>query len=362
MHPVTDEPSGGSHGPIDVREVQLTRRPVGPLAETDFRIHERRIEGLAPGEFVVRNSWLSIDAATVLRVREGGTSYLPPLGLDVPMEGWAVGRIVRSDSAAYPEGEAVLHNHGWRDHTVFRDSMTGWGSSELLRISDSRSEVEYVGALGTTGLTAWAGLLRVARLTRGDVVFVSAGAGAVGGLVIQLAKKRGHTVVASAGSPEKVRYLVEELGVDEAFCYRDGNLPEQLAKAAPSGIDVYFDNVGGDHLEAALGALRPGGRVALCGAIGNYSPEKLPVGPRNLFDAIAKGLTLRGFLARMYAEDFAQCRHEMAELIDAGRLTFPLSVHHGLDSAPEALVDLLAGRNLGKVVVDLRPAPAPAAG
>ena len=358
MHVVTDTTVGASHGPIDVREIQLTRRPVGPLAKTDFRIYERQVENLEPGEYVVRNSWLSIDAATVLRVREVGTSYLPPLGLDLPMEGWAVGRVVRSESSAYPEGVAVLHNHGWRDHTVFRDSTTGWGSPELLRIPESRSEVEYVGALGTTGLTAWAGLLRVAGLTSGDVVFVSAGAGAVGGLVIQLAKKRGHTVVASAGSPEKVRYLVEELGADQAFCYRDGDIPQQLAKAAPEGIDVYFDNVGGDHLEAALGALRPGGRVALCGAIANYSPEKLPVGPRNLFDAIAKGLTLSGFLARMYAADFAECRREMTELIDAGRLRFPLSVYHGLDSASEALVDLLAGRNLGKVVVDLRPGQA----
>ena len=348
------EHSDGAGDPIDVREVQLTRRPVGPLSTDDFRIHERRIGKVEPGEFVVRNSWLSIDAATVLRVREVGTSYLPPLTLDMPMEGWAVGRVVRSESAAYPVGEVVAHNHGWRDHTVFRDSMTGWGGPELLQLPKARSEAEYVGALGTTGLTAWAGLLRVAALTDGDVVFVSAAAGAVGGLVVQLAKKRGHTVIASAGTPEKVRYLVEELGADHAFSYRDGDIGGQLSKAAPEGIDVYFDNVGGDHLEAALEVLRPGGRVALCGAIANYSPEKSPVGPHNLFDAIAKGLTLKGFLARMYAVDFAECRREMAELIDAGRLAFPLSVHQGIESAPEAIVDLLAGRNLGKVVVDLR--------
>ena len=338
---------------ILARQIQLVRRPVGSLQSTDFRVHERHIGELAQGEFVVRNSWLSIDAATVLRVGDTGSSYLPPLELGQPMEGWAVGRVVRSASARWQVGDAVMHNYGWRDHTVFSDEMSGWGSPELLTIDDPRTENEFVGALGTTGLTAWAGLLRVAVLKAGDVVFVSAGAGAVGALVIQLAKRRGHVVVASAGSEQKVRFLVDELKADAAFCYRDGSPTELLRAVAPDGIDVYFDNVGGDHLEAALESLRPGGRVALCGAIGSYAPDVETRGPRNLFNATAKGLTLRGFLARMYAEDFTECRAEMASLIDGGQLVFPQCVYDGVDQAPQAMLDLLAGRNTGKVLVRL---------
>jgi NADPH-dependent curcumin reductase CurA len=192
----------------------------------------------------------------------------------------------------------------------------------------------------------------VAELRDGDVVFVSAAAGAVGNLAVQIAKLRGHDVIGSAGSSAKVGFLREQLGCDHAFCYRDGDITELLRAAAPDGIDVYFDNVGGDHLEAALDALRPRGRVALCGAISDYNRAEA-VGPRNLFNAVAKGLTLRGFLARMYADQMEPFRQEMRSWLKAGRIVYPETVFEGLQQAPRALAAQLAGENVGKVLVRL---------
>jgi NADPH-dependent curcumin reductase CurA len=335
------------------RQIQLTRRPEGALSADDFAARSVPIEPLVDGDYVVRNAWLSIDAATILRIGDLATGYLPPFALDSPMEGWAVGSVVESRSSRFQVGTPVLHNYGWRDHTVLSDRVTGWGAGEILDVGSGRSLRDYVGRLGTTGLTAWAGLVRVAAAKPGDVVYVSAGAGAVGGMVVQLAKARGHIVVASAGSADKVAYLIDELGADAAFSYRDGPVEAGLRAAAPDGIDVYFDNVGGTHLDAALQAMRAGGRVALCGAISTYAPDSTEPGVRNLFSAIAKGLTLKGFLARMYADDFDTARAEIAALVDAGTLRFPEVVSQGLDQAPAALLDLLHGGNIGKILVSL---------
>ena len=194
------------------------------------------------------------------------------------------------------------------------------------------------------------GLLKVAELKADDVVFVSAAAGAVGNLAVQIAKLRGHTVIGSAGSAEKVRFLREQLGCEHAFSYRDGDIAELLRAAAPDGIDVYFDNVGGDHLEAALGVLRPHGRVALCGAISDYNRAEA-IGPRNLFNAVAKGLTLRGFLARMYADQMDAFRRDMRRWLADGRIVYPETVFEGLEQAPRALMAQLTGENVGKVLV-----------
>ncbi len=339
--------------PTFAREVHLVKPSAGSVAVLDFAVHEHPIPELAPGEFLVRNHWLSIDAATALRLGESGSSYLPQIQLNCPIEGWAVGTVVRSASEEFPVGQAVLHNHGWRDHTVLCEQSEQWGSASKIDLDDVRTERLFLGPLGPTGLTAWAGLLRVAELKADDVVFVSAGAGAVGSLVIQLAKRRGHRVIASAGSQQKVQFLTEVLHADAAFCYRDGSPTDLLHAVAPDGIDVYFDNVGGAHLEAALAALRVGGRVALCGAIAGYQPGGASPGPKNLFDATVKGLTLRGFLARMYAADLAACRSEFTHMLQSGELVLQEQVYEGLENAPTALVDLLAGVNLGKVLVHL---------
>jgi NADPH-dependent curcumin reductase CurA len=210
----------------------------------------------------------------------------------------------------------------------------------------------YLGLLGHIGLTAYAGLLEVAGLREGDVVWVSAAAGAVGSVAAQIAKARGHTVVGSAGSPEKVAYLLDDLGLDEAFDHSAGELPSLLRGAAPDGIDVYFDNVGGRHLEAALSALREGGRVALCGAVSEYEDGR-STGPRNMFQIVAKSLQLRGFRAGTFADRTDEMRAGLAELQRSGDLTLREHVVDGLENAPDALLALLGGRNIGKVLVRL---------
>jgi NADPH-dependent curcumin reductase CurA len=208
-----------------------------------------------------------------------------------------------------------------------------------------------VGPLSWVGLTSYVGLLHVAELREGDVVFVSAAAGAVGSLAVQIARLRGHVVIGSAGSAEKVRFVRDKLGADAAFCYRDGDVGDLLRAAAPDGIDVYFDNVGGDHLQAALDSLRLGGRVALCGAISTYNATEPVPGPTNLFNAVTNGLTLRGFLARMYADRMDEFRAEMRGWLAEGRITYPETVFEGLGEAVRGLCALLAGENIGKVLV-----------
>ncbi|MEN8672996.1 NADP-dependent oxidoreductase [Nocardioides sp.] len=338
--------------PARARQIRLARAPRERLSPDDFLVHEHVVPELRRGQFLVRNTWLSVDASTMLRIGGNSGDYLAPLQPGAPIEGWAVGRVATTHSPSWNVGDRVLHNHGWRDHTLFDDSDSGWGMPERLP-DDGHPDHAYVGALGPTGLTAWAGLVEVAALSEGDVVFVSAAAGAVGSLAVQLAVSRGHRVIASAGSADKLATL-RALGVDVALNYKDGPLNEQLKDAAPDGIDVYFDNVGGDHLEAALDSLRVGGRVALCGAVSSYGPGGTASGPSNLFNATAKGLSLRGFLARMYAGQSADSRRELGNLMSIGRLKLPLYVAHGLDQAPQALLDLMAGRNTGKVVVRLQ--------
>ena len=345
--------SQGTDVPPVAGEVHLARRPTGLPQPEDFRLVQRPVRPPEAGEILIRNTWMSVDASTLLRMNNTGSSYLPPLAVDAPMDGWAVGRVVRSASAAFTEGDVVVHDKGWRDYAVLPGRTGAWGQPEVVPVDEVRTEQRYLGPLGPTGLTAWAGLKKVAALAPGDVVFVSAAAGSVGGLVVQLAKGAGHVVVGSAGSEAKVRHVTEAYGADAAFSYRDGDIGERLASVAPDGIDLYFDNVGGEHLEAALDALRPGGRVALCGAISDYGSGLPARGPRNLFNATVKGLTLRGFLSRMYAASMPECRSDMYDALRTGSLTFPETVHEGLAEAPRALIDLLSGHNLGKMLVRL---------
>jgi hypothetical protein len=201
------------------------------------------------------------------------------------------------------------------------------------------------------GLTAYVGLFEAGALREGDVVWISAAAGAVGSLAAQFAKLVGHFVIGSAGSDEKVRYLREELGLDAAFNYKAGPVADLLAQAAPGGIDVYFDSVGGDHLEAALGALRHRGRVALCGAVAEYDRADAPPGPRNLFQATANELTLRGFRGSSYVHLMDEMQGRVAGWLRGGRLRYRESIAHGLEHAPEALVRMLAGETIGKTLV-----------
>jgi NADPH-dependent curcumin reductase CurA len=337
------------------RGLRLARRPSGRLEPGCFELVETTVPDPADGEVLVRNLWLSVDAAARVRLAESTPEgYLPPFGLHEPLAGLAVGEVVASRARGFAPGDVVTHALGYREHAVVRPgdrALAGAGGLSVVDTAVAPPEA-YLGVLGHIGLTAYAGLLHVADLRDGDVVWVSAAAGAVGSVAAQLARCLGHTVVGSAGSPQKVRYLLDDLGLDAAFDHRDGDLADLLRAAAPSGIDVYFDNVGGAHLEAALSALRDGGRVVLCGAVSEYEGGPSH-GPRNMFQIVAKSLQLRGFRAGSFTDRTAEMRTVLGTLLSEGRLTLREHVVDGLESAPEALVALLNGGNTGKVLVRL---------
>jgi NADPH-dependent curcumin reductase CurA len=340
------------------REIRLRARPHGHPRERDFEIVEVPTPAPAAGELLVRNTWMSIDPSTRIRMDAGDSNYLPPFALGSALESWAVGEVVESRADGFGAGDHILHPLGWREYALLRAGGPGRTAPTRIDIDETTPDRAYLGPLSWVGLTSYVGLLNVAELRDDDVVFISAAAGAVGNLAVQIAKLRGHVVIGSAGTAAKVDFLLHELGCDAAFCYRDGDVGELLRAAAPDGIDVYFDNVGGTHLEAALELLRPRGRVAICGAISDYNRSGGAVGPSNLFNAVAKGLTLRGFLARMYADQMDAFRREMRGWLASGRIVYPETLVSGLDAAPGALIAQLAGENVGKVLVSIAPVDA----
>jgi NADPH-dependent curcumin reductase CurA len=273
-------------------------------------------------------------------------SYSAPFRLDEALDGGAVGEVVASRSDAHKPGDVVVHQRGWREYAVVDAAAVTPVQAGLAPHS------AFLGALGMTGLTAYAGLLKVAEFKAGDVVFVSGAAGAVGSIVGQIAKVMGAAkVIGSAGTPEKVERLLE-LGFDAAFNYRDAPVLEQLqAAAGEGGIDVYFDNVGGEHLEAALALMNTGGRVAMCGAIAQYNSTEPPAAPRNLALAIGKQLTLRGFLVGGQRQHAAEFAGRMAAWLADGTVRYDETIVDGLENAPQAFIDLMDGANTGKMLV-----------
>ena len=265
------------------RQVQLVEYPVGEVTPAHFVTVEVEVPEPQPGQVLVRNTFTSVDPGMRLRLRESGPAgYFNSFPLNAAMDDiWAVGEVIESRADGFEAGDAVWHAKGWRDYAIVTAGEPALaGIATLARIDTSVAPAEkYLGPLGAMGVTAYAGIIDAAELREGDIVWVSAAAGAVGSLAAQIAKLRGHRVIGSAGSEEKVRYLLDELGLDAAFNYRDRPVVDRLREAAPDGIDVYFDNVGGDHLEAALATLRPWGRAALCGAISEYESVGPTPGP-----------------------------------------------------------------------------------
>jgi NADPH-dependent curcumin reductase CurA len=332
---------------VTSREWHLIARPHGRPRPEDFALHEARIPPLASGQVLVRNLYLSVDPYMRRRM-DDVESYVPPFRLGEPMEGGAVGVVVASAADGIAVGDHVQHMLGWREHAVLRPA-------DVTPVDPAVAPVSaYLGALGTTGLTAYAGLLRIAALRPGDVVFVSGAAGAVGTQVGQMAALLGASrVVGSAGTDGKVGLIRDAHGFDDAFNYRDAPVVDQLRKAAPDGIDVYFDNVGGDHLEAALDVLNEHGRVVLCGMISQYNDTEPAAAPRNLLLAINKRLRLQGMLARDHADLRPQFLAQAGEWIRSGRLTYRETIAEGIESTAQAFTDMLTGANTGKMLVRL---------
>jgi NADPH-dependent curcumin reductase CurA len=335
-------------------EVRLAARPRGEPVESDFRMVTTEVPHPGPGEVLVRNLVMSVDPYMRGRM-DDVPSYAPPWQLDQPADGGAVGEVVSSQVPRLPVGSLVLHGLGWREYALVPAAR-----AERVELVAGLPSSSYLGVLGMPGLTAYAGLFEVAGFTAGETVFVSGAAGAVGSLVGQFARLRGAArVVGSAGSPAKVRFLTEELGFDAAFDYHDGAVRELLRQAAPEGIDVYFDNVGGEHLEAAIDSLTVHGRAALCGAISLYNSTDRPVAPANLALTIIKRLTLRGFLVGDHARLRPEFRKAVTGWLSSGELVVRETVVDGLDRAVPAFIGMLQGANTGKMVVRLAPDPPP---
>ncbi|MEU5235167.1 NADP-dependent oxidoreductase, partial [Streptomyces anulatus] len=329
-------------------EVRLASRPNGWPTEETFEIAEVEIPTPGEGQILVRNAIMSVDPYMRGRMNDV-KSYIPPFQVGAPLDGGAVGEVVAVGEGVdgFTKGDNVLHGLGWRDYSVVNAKHAVKVDSSVAPLST------YLGVLGMPGLTAYAGLLATAEFKPGDAVFVSGAAGAVGQIVGQIARLKGASrVIGSAGSADKVKYLTEELGFDAAFNYKDGPVAEQLAAAAPDGIDVYFDNVGGEHLEAAIDVLNLNGRITMCGAISQYNEAKKPAGPSNMIQILAKRLTLRGMLVGDHKALQEQFVSEMAAWIASGELKYSETVvEGGVRQAPSAFLGMLRGENTGKMLV-----------
>ncbi len=329
------------------RELHLKSRPNGWPTRDNFELVDTAVADPGDGEVRVRNTFLSVDPYMRGRMNDA-RSYADPYELGQVMHGGAVGVVEESNSPTHAVGDAVAHQFGWREVAV--GPARAFAKIDL----DLAPASAYLGVLGMPGLTAYAGLLDVAAMQPGETVFVSGAAGAVGSTVGQIAQLRAaKRVIGSAGSPEKVAWLTDELGFDAAFNYKDGPVAEQLAAAAPDGIDVFFDNVGGDHLVAAIDAINLHGRIALCGAISVYNATEPTPGPPNLMLLVGRRVNMRGFIVTDHAGMQNAFRAEVSAALRDGRLHYRETFVDGIENMPDAFLGLLRGENTGKMVVRL---------
>jgi NADPH-dependent curcumin reductase CurA len=326
------------------RAWHLKARPSGMPDMSNFELKELELPAPEDGMVRVQNSWLSVDPYMRGRMNDV-KSYVPPFEVGAPLQGGAVGKVLESRAPGLEAGDTVFHMLGWREQAVGKAEH--FTKVPPMGVPDQ----QWLGNLGLTGATAYFGLLRVAEAKEGDIVFVSAAAGAVGSAVVQIAKARGMTVIGSAGGPAKCDW-VRELGADAAIDYKAGPLVKQLSSAAPKGIDVYFDNVGGDHLDAALGLARNNARFAICGMIEGYNGGEPPA-LRYLMRVIAARITIRGFIYTDYMAEMPDFYREMGGWIGSGQVKGRETVREGIEATPEAFIGLFQGENMGKMLVKL---------
>jgi NADPH-dependent curcumin reductase CurA len=330
---------------IESREIRLASRPSGIPTAANFARAQIELKPLQRQQVLVRNLFMSVDPYMRGRMNDR-KSYVPPFEIGKVLEGGAVGEVVESRAKEFKASDAVVSNFGWREYFIA-------SPKDLHPVSRAVQPLSvYLGALGMTGMTAWAGL-HLVKVEAGDVIYISGAAGAVGNVAGQLAKIRGCKVIGSTGSMEKVKFLREECGFDIAFDYKTGPVVEQLKVEAPDGIDVYFDNVGGEALEAALSMLRVHGRIIACGGISGYNEEKPRPGPSNLFNITTKRLTMRGMIVSDSLNRRDEFEKEVGGYLQSGKLKNKETVVEGLDQAESAFIGLFTGNNIGKMVVKL---------
>ncbi|MBD9724282.1 NADP-dependent oxidoreductase [Streptomyces caniscabiei] len=337
--------------PRTTRVVCLVRRPDGEPVPGDFAVEERPLPPLGAGQLLVRNLYMSVDPSMRGRLESTEKHYTHNFTPGSPLDGRALAVVEESRCPSVPAGAFVRHQLGWRERAVVDAGDTDGADRIDPRLAPLPT---WLGLLGQTGFTAYVGLTRIAELRPGDAVFVSAAAGAVGTAAGQFARLLGaERVIGTAGGPDKCALLVKEFGYDAAADYRAEPVREALARLAPDGLDVYFDNVGGEQLAAALHALRTGGRVALCGMMSQFGGERRPVDINQLIQAVLKRLTLRGFIVRDHDDLRPEFERRVAHWLADGRITARETVVDGLENAPGALLSLLDGGNVGKMLVRL---------
>lgn len=344
--------TGGDHPRNDNEHVNhgvvLRRRPVGLLDEGDVELVELPMPEPPPGGFVLQTEWIGIDA-TVRSWLQEGQGYFPPVEIGEVVRSAGIGQVVATDSANYRPGDVVTALTGWQRYVALADDVLSTNVGRADRVDREA----YLAVYGATGMTAYLGMMEVGGVSDGDRVLVSAAAGATGSLAAQLAKLRGATVVGTAGTDDKCRWLLEDLRLDGAINYRTEEVPAAIKRCFPRGIDVFFDNVGGPILDMALARIANGGRVVLCGAISSYNDPHRPPGPANYLNLIQREASMRGFLTLNHWDRFDEIQPILEELVTSGRLKFRTEVFEGLGSAVDAMNAMFTGQNTGKVVIKL---------
>jgi NADPH-dependent curcumin reductase CurA len=332
------------------REIHLRNRPVGLPQESDFELKEATMPEVGHGEVLVQNIYMSVDPYMRGRMYDL-KSYIPPFQIGRPLEGGCIGRVIESKGGPFEIGDCVSGMLGWREYFVS-------GGEGLMKIDPKLAPMQsFLGTLGMPGLTAYVGLLDIGKLKEGETVFVSAASGAVGSVVCQIAKIKGCKVIGSAGSDEKVAWLLEEAGIDAAFNYKKTeDITSEVGKLCPAGIDVYFENVGGLHLEAALEHMKAYGRLVICGMISMYNATEPVSGPANLFYVTSKRLTIKGFIVMDHFDKLHQFYADMGRWIKDDNMKWKETIVEGIENAPNAFIGLFKGENLGKMLVKIGPA------
>jgi NADPH-dependent curcumin reductase CurA len=334
------------------REIRLAHRPIGLPRESNFELAEVRIPEPRKEEVLVRNIYMSVDPYMRGRMIDR-PSYVPPFQIGEPLAGACVGQVVASKSAMFRAGDYVSGAQGWREYYLS-------DGAALTKIDPHLAPIQtYLGALGMPGMTAYVGLLHLGLPRAGETVFVSAASGAVGAVVCQIAKIKDCRVIGSAGSREKVAWLMNEARIDGAFNYKEaGDLVAEVGQHCPNGIDVYYENVGGKHLEASFEHMNLFGRVVMCGMISQYNSIEPEPGPRNLFYVTTKRLTVRGFIVSDHLDRRSQFLKDMSQWIAEGKIKWKETIVAGIENAPKAFIALFKGENFGKMLVKIGPDPA----
>jgi len=330
------------------KEIHLISRPQGTPTKDNFKLVEHTLPDLSAGEVLVKNLYMSVDPYMRGRMRSEGV-YAAPFELNQVMYGGAVGQVLNSNDTSLQVGDFVLNQCAWRDSFVS-------SANQLSKVDpfDPEQLSLYLGTLGMPGQTAYVGLLNFGEPVAGETVFVSAASGAVGANVCQIAKLKACRVVGSVGSDEKAQWLKDECGVDEVINYKTcGDLNQALAKAAPDGVDVYFENVGGDHLQAALNNMNHFGRIAACGMIGTYNDAEPVAGPNNLMLIVGKKIRINGFIVSDHMDQRPVFLHDMEQWVREGKIKSRETVFDGIENAVDAFIGLFSGQNFGKMIVKL---------